>query len=126
MRRDKNDKEWALVKKQLDARDGEVCRLSKVISVAEMFSLRKNAGSRLSILDPAHIYPVSLNATIMYELDNLVKLNRFSHEMLDNMKHPISGKPISKDSVYLWWEKIAGKVQWAAIYKLLRESKHGR
>ena len=130
MRRDKNDKAWAEVKDKLKKRDGENCRLVRILSVGDMYELRKNAGNRIKILDPAHIYPVSLDSSLMYELVNLVRLNRYSHEMLDSMKDPISGKSITRDEVYRWWKKIAGNDQWYAIKKLMdlhkKEKRSGR
>ena len=106
MRRDKNDKLWAKVKQELTERDGTTCRLVRILSVNEMAQLRRNAGHRIKILDPAHYIAVSANPDIMYDIDNLVKLNRYSHEMLDSFKDPISGKGISKGEVNKWWYKI--------------------
>ncbi len=119
MRRDKNDKAWATVKSAVDKRDGNTCRLVRILSVGDMYALKKNAGNRLNILDPAHIYPVSLSTDIMYEPANLVKLNRYSHDMLDSMKDPITGQHITKDEVYRWWRKIAGNDQWYEIKRLI-------
>lgn len=126
MRRDKNDKQWAKVKSELTKRDGEVCRLVRILSVSDMAMLKRNAGVRLKTLDPAHIFPVSLNTSIMYDVENLVKLNRYSHEMLDGMKHPITGNSITRDEVYKWWKKIAGDDQWYAIQRLIKERKRER
>ena len=126
MRRDKNDKKWFQVKKEITKRDGNNCRLVRILSVKDMYLLKKNAGMQLNILDPAHIFPVSLDTSIMYEPANLVRLNRYSHSMLDNMKDPITGKSITRNRVYDWWRKIAGEKQWFEIQKLRKENKHER
>ena len=126
MRRDKNDKKWFQVKKEITKRDGNNCRLVRILSVKDMYLLKKNVGIQLNILDPAHIFPVSLDTSIMYEPANLVQLNRYSHSMLDNMKDPITGKSITRNKVYDWWQKIAGEKQWFEIQKLRKENKHER
>lgn len=118
MRRDKNDKEWAKVKHAIKERDGNTCRLVRKLSVGEMYELKQNAGVRYKTLDPAHIYPVSLDTSVMYEPANLVILNRYSHEMLDSMKSPLTGKSIPRSEVYKWWKRIAGDKQWYEIQRL--------
>ncbi len=123
MRRDKNDKKWQQAKKAVFNRDGKSCRLMKILSVSDAYVLKKNAGAMLKVIQPAHIYPVSLNASIMYEPANIVALNAYSHQMLDNMKDPVSGKPISRSEVYVWWKKIAGNDQWYEIKRLIDQNK---
>ncbi len=126
MRRDKNDKAWQKVKLEVSKRDEGKCRLVRIISIGDMYALKKNAGQRLSVIQPAHIYPVSLDTSIMYEAANIVSLNSYSHSMLDSMKDPISGKSISKDEVYRWWKKIAGDDQWYEIKRLIDFNKKER
>ncbi len=106
MRRDQNDRAWGEVKIAVKKRDGELCRLVRILSVGDMHELRKRAGSRLNVLDPAHYIPVSASAEHMYDVDNIVRLNRYSHEMLDGFRDPITGKSISKNEVQRWWYKI--------------------
>lgn len=106
MRRDSSDKAWQEVKKKVLARDGNSCRLLRVLSLGEAFALQKNAKGLLSKLDPAHYIPVSADPSIMYDENNICMINRYSHSMLDSYKDPITGKPISKEKVQEWWERI--------------------
>lgn len=71
----------------------------------------------LKRLDAAHIYPVSQYPGIMYNDANIVTLNRYSHDNLDNLRHPITGDPITYEERQEWWEKIAGPDQWASLEK---------
>lgn len=124
MRRDSNDLEWKKVKFEVRKRDQETCRLIKIVSVSEMFLLKKKAGRLLQILDPAHIIPVSERPDLCYNSDNIVTLNRYSHEMLDNFKHPITGTPINKQEVLAWWKKIAKEKQWNNLVNLMNGRKN--
>ena len=126
MRRDSKDAAWAKVKRTIYSRDNDSCRLIKTLSVSDMMALKRNAGQRIGVMQPAHIYPVSLMPEIMYEPENLITLNAYSHSMLDSMRDPITGKNISKSEVYKWWEKIAGKSQWRNLGILIEEKKHER
>ena len=111
MRRGSDDLRWVEVRGFIRARD-VVDRLPKILTVKEALLLQRLAPKPLLLrLDPAHIYPVSGFPALTYEVTNLILLNRYSHENLDNYKHPITGAPISKEEVYAWWERIAGKVQ---------------
>jgi hypothetical protein len=55
----------------------------------------------------------------MYLKHNVVLLNRYSHGMLDDMKHPLTGDPITYEERQAWWKRIAGDVQWDKLIKLL-------
>ena len=120
-RRSADDQQWKNVKKLVARRDGEKCRLLRVISALDAGILCRNARQQLQTVDPAHIFPVSKNIRLTYEPANIVSLNRYSHEMLDTCRHPITGANITVEQVYEWWERIAGPAQWAALQALLKE-----
>lgn len=105
MRRDSNDRQWQEVKDKVKARD-KVDRMLKTATPAEYLALKKKAGYLLGILDPAHYLAVSDRPDLCYKSYNIVLLNRYSHECLDSFKDPITGEPISKEDVRLWWERI--------------------
>ena len=104
-RRDAKDQEWQRTKAKVVNRD-RVDRIFKVLNATEAIVLKAKAGYLLNYLDPAHIIPVSANSTIMYEPCNIVLLNRYSHEMLDSCRHPITGEHITRDEVNKWWIRI--------------------
>ena len=118
-RRSADDAKWKEAKRLVAKRDSGNCRLLRVISARDAGVLCRNARQQLQTVDPAHIYPVSKYIRLTYEPDNIVSLNRYSHEMLDTCRDPITGGSISKDDVYVWWEKIAGKAQWERLQALL-------
>jgi len=119
-RRDSNDEKWIEVKDRLHKRDKSRCRLSRIISAKDALILRHRAGSRIGKIDAAHIFPVSTHPWMVYELNDLVCLNRYSHEMLDTCRDPITGASITHEEVYEWWEKIAGVRQWTALTNMIQ------
>lgn len=115
-RRDSKDTEWQDIKKKVRVRDKNTDRILKVLTAKEFLILTKLAPhSMLEVLDPAHIYPVSTHPQLTYCEDNLVLLNRYSHENLDSMRDPILGRPISHEDVMKWWKTIAGPLQWQRL-----------
>ena len=120
-RRSMDDEKWAATREAVFKRDGGRCRLLRVIGARDAILLKKNAGQQLQKIDPAHIYPVSKNIPLTYNIANIVSLNRYSHEMLDSCRHPVTGASISKEDVYEWWEQIAGKKQWEALTALTEQ-----
>ena len=91
-------------------------RILRILSVKEVLILQKNASrAQLQKLDAAHVFAVSTHPEMCYEVNNVVLLNRFCHESLDNMKDPITGRPISQEENLAWWERILGPTQWEAL-----------
>lgn len=106
MRRDSSDKAWKQVKEEVQLRDKGVCRLAKALSIQEYVELRREAGGNLGKLDPAHYLSVSDRPDLCYEPNNIVLLNHYSHSLLDDFKHPITGKPINSEEQQQWWLRI--------------------
>lgn len=106
MRRDSNDLEWRKVKEVVKDRDKNICRLVRILSISDTFFLKKNAGSLLYTVDAAHYRPVSERPDLIYNPNNIVCLNRYSHSNLDDCKDPIDGHSISADDVERWWRRI--------------------
>lgn len=119
-RRDSKDLDWQNVKKKVRARDKNTDRILRILTAKDFLILKKLAPPLLlNTLDPAHVYPVSTHPQLVYNEDNLVLLNRYSHENLDSLRDPVWGKPISYEEMMLWWEKIAGKEQWGSLQNQL-------
>ena len=118
MRRGADDQLWKTVRQRVRDRDSNTDRLLRIITVREAVLLSRTAPKiQLITLDPAHIYPASGYPGLIYEENNIVLLNRYSHENLDNSRHPIMGTPISKEEMMSWWERIAGIIQWGLLQK---------
>lgn len=116
MRRDSSDKQWRDVKERVRKRDNNKDRILRVLTVKEALTLQKSAPAvMLRKIDAAHIFPVSMYPDIMYNDANIVTLNRYSHEALDNLRDPITNDPISYEERQEWWKKIAGENQWNAL-----------
>ena len=120
MRRDSSDQKWQAVKARVKKRDGNKDRILRVLTVKEALLLQKKAPSvMLKRLDAAHLFPVSMYPDLMYNDANIVMLNRWSHSNLDELRHPITGDPISYDERQAWWERIAGEKQWSGVMSYL-------
>ena len=123
-RRDSNDAEWKKVKEFVRKRDSNTCRLMMVITAKQGLYLKKNGSGLLDTLDPAHVFPVSTHPKLCYEPDNVVILNRYSHNMLDSGRDPIMGNTISYNERMRWWELIAGPLQWDHLQELITGEKN--
>ncbi len=106
MRRDQNDGRWSRVKEGIRSRDGGICRLLSVLTYKEALFLKKKAGPMLGVLDPAHYLPVSKRPDLCYDPYNIVLLNRYSHECLDDFRNPVTGAHITAKEVNKWWVRI--------------------
>lgn len=118
-KRGKDDEKWQSVKKEVKLRDGH-CRLIEVLSAREFLILQRNAGKLLAKCDPAHVIPVGVAPHMVYMSDNVCLLNRYSHEMLDYCKDPLTGNAIYREERDAWWRRIIGDVLYT---KLIQESK---
>lgn len=119
MRRDKNDLQWQKVKEEVRARDKNQDRILRVLTIKEALLLQKRAPRiQLEKLDAAHIWPVSIYPDLMYDKNNVVLLNRYSHENLDNMRDPVTGESITYEERQAWWERIANG-QWQKLLHVL-------
>ena len=106
-RRSSSDTRWQQTKATVEERDRSD-RILKVLTVSEMYELRRNAKQLLQVLDPAHVIPVSKAGWMCYDEDNVILLNRFSHENLDLNRCPITGRNITQNRVHRWWARIVG------------------
>lgn len=121
--RGSEDKEWQALKKDVFKRDRGVCRLCRILTAQEMTLLQWNAGSRIKIIDPAHVLGVGPHPEVKYELQNVVSLNRYSHDMLDTFKDPITGKRIDKETHTMWWKRIIGGIEYQDLLNLSKEKR---
>ena len=125
MRRDKNDEQWQEAKKIVFARDSH-CRLIEVLSAREFLILQRKAGIILSRFDPEHVFGAGAYPKLIYDTDNIVRLNRFSHTKLDNVCSPITGDCITYEERQSWWERIIGTDMYLSLLNKLKENEDGR
>jgi hypothetical protein len=118
VRRDKNDLQWQKLKEEVRTRDkGD--RILRVLTVKEALLLQRKAPRvQLEKLDAAHIFPVSIYPDLVYDKNNVVLINRYSHENLDNLRHPVTGDVITYEERQGWWARLAGK-QWQKLLNRL-------
>jgi len=88
-------------------RDGG-CRLLKVLTLDEKNEWKSNHNGLGLTLDAAHVFGKGAFPWMRYDERNVVSLNRFSHNCLDNGKSPVTGKPIKEFERNLWWQRIVG------------------
>ena len=122
-RRDSSDERWQEVKKEVRSRD-KTDRLLKVVTAKEYLKLKKIAApALLQRLDAAHVFSVSSHPQMCYDADNIILLNRFSHENLDSCKDPITGERISPQERDDWWRRLIGSEQYDILIEKARRSK---
>lgn len=109
-RRDNKDKRWRSLKEKISKRDKNTCRLVRILTAQEFYLLLKKAPKKLiERLDHAHIFGVGSFPHMCYNDLNVVLLNRYSHENLDNCKDPLTGENITKEDRDEWWKRIVGE-----------------
>lgn len=117
-RRDSSDVKWKRLKEKIDRRDRNTCRLMRILTVQDMhLLLRKAPRKLLERLDHAHVFGVGSFPHMCCHDLNIVLLNRYSHENLDNCRHPITGEPISRVERDGWWKKIVGESVYEELEK---------
>lgn len=107
MRRGSDDTRWQSLKEQVKKRD-HGCRLIPLLSVKEFLIFQKNAKGKASHCDPAHVFGAGPFPHMIYMLENVVTLNRYSHDCLDNCQNPLTGERITREERDKWWERIVG------------------
>ena len=65
--------------------------------------LELKAGPFLTTLDVAHVFGKGAYPWMRRELENVVLLNRYSHSMVDQGKHPIDGTPMDPYAKESFW-----------------------
>jgi hypothetical protein len=100
------------------------CRLLKVLTPEEILEWNINHNGIGCILDAAHVFGKGAYPWMRYIEKNVVTLNRFSHNCLDNGKSPINGNKINDDQRILWWQRIINnKSDWDYLTELLHNRK---
>lgn len=106
---------WAIIKEKVFKRDGYMCRLIMCLTFNELGILENKVGRM--IIDPAHIFKVGSHPHIKFIPEYIVTLNRYSHNMLDSGKCPLTGKIINQEEVETWWRRIVGN----KLYNILKD-----
>lgn len=111
-----NDKRWKDLVNSTRIKYSHKCQLINKLTVQERYILANNAKtSQLVTTDPAHIIAVSQNRGMMYDEDNIILLNRYSHEQLDFKCSPIDGRPLSTEAWHKWWARIVGPTKYREL-----------
>jgi hypothetical protein len=67
------------------------------------------------VLDPAHIFPVSLYPHLCYEEKNVVLMNRFAHDQLENRYCPLTGKRLTDIEYNLFFIRMLGETSFNTL-----------
>lgn len=108
----KIDEEWIALKSQLVQECALIRALRNAGQIMTIREIYKNGKFLVKQLDGAHIISRQKAPFMKYDIDNVVMLNRYSHSMLDFMKNPIDGTPITKKEQDEWWKFIVGEERW--------------
>lgn len=94
------------------------CSLLVLLDEDDKKVLIMNAGPLLYSLDRAHVFGKNAFSWMRFNVENIVWLNRFSHNCLDNGQNPITGQKIRGDDVRAWWELIIGEDRYARLWEI--------
>jgi hypothetical protein len=112
-----------IVRMECQKRDRNRCRLMRILTAVEVRELFQNTAPILvNKLDAAHIFGKNAYPRMRYIIDNVVLLNRASHNWLDVSKSPLNGKSISPEQKQAWWERIVGKKLYDRLFEMSREN----
>jgi hypothetical protein len=111
-----------IIRQECQKRDGNRCRLMRILTYVEMRELVNNSiPLLLHKLDCAHVFGKNAYPKMRFVVDNVVLMNRVSHGWLDSGKSPINGKPITAEEKKVWWERITGKKIYARLLAMSLE-----
>lgn len=112
----KRDTKWDELKSQMDL---SKCRFMSILEGRNehilLNILKQNSGGLYKIIDPAHVFSRGSFSHMKYDRENVVPLNRYSHDCLDSRRHPVSGVSISDEEVEDFWLAIVGKERYTAL-----------
>lgn len=112
----------AKLRKEIERRDFHTCRLIPLLNKEERDLLFSNCGILYRTLDAAHVFEKSAFPHMRYMKNNVVLLNRFSHNMLDQQKSPLTGKGITREMKDDWWKRILGKDYYEELEDISRSN----
>lgn len=115
------DEEWDRMKASLPNRCEFMDRLIATGNGEYIELIESLSNGLCKTIDMAHIFSRGGYPHMKYDIDNVVSINRYSHNNLDSMRDPISGDSIDKSVVEGWWRFIVGDERFD---RLLKESRH--
>ena len=94
---------WEDCKRRVDLRDKRQCRLIRCLSASEFHQIKSGTPTRI---DRCHIFSRSSFPELIYNINNIISLQRFIHQRMDNYQSPITGDLISVEEHFYWWWRI--------------------
>jgi hypothetical protein len=105
-KRSRIDEQWLKFCEDFDKENRKECMFQKLLTDDALKELKKNAGWLIKEIDRAHVLPKSEYKNMKYDPRNVVFLNRYSHNNLDNYKDPVTGKSITVEEHDKIWNLI--------------------
>ena len=105
----KVDSDWEETKNESRKIYGANCLLLSRISTDTYRDIEDRSGGLHRIVDPAHVFPKGAFPSLKYDPENVIPLNRYSHTMLDQHRHPVTGEYLSPEELEGWWVFLVGK-----------------
>lgn len=104
-----NNAKWQAVRKQLFERD-KACRVWMCLSQTEKALILSVYLDQISMFknmdDAAHIKARSTHPELYYDLDNLLRINRYFHTLLDTHRDPVTQISITAEQREDWFTRI--------------------
>lgn len=116
------DQRWMETKEESARIYGTKCLLLLRLSSVEVSELKMKSSGFHQTIDPAHVFGKGAFKHMKYLPENVVPLNRYSHSMLDQQKHPIYGTSLSIEEKEEWWEFIVGKETYESLKQIAQNT----
>lgn len=113
----KRDEKWDELKVNIPNKCALISKLVSDKRYSEAQMIREKGTFLVDTIDGAHVISRQKAPFMKYDIDNVVPLNRYSHSMLDFLKNPIYGTPISVEDQEQWWIYIIGEERWNRLNK---------
>jgi hypothetical protein len=103
------DEEWEACKLKVTELDGDSCRLWECLAQDEKkYLLDKYYDEYIQmskIIDCAHIVPRSEDISLKYDENNVVKISRYFHSLIDKYLNPVTREKITREERIQWLER---------------------
>lgn len=115
------DEEWIELKSHLVQECALIRALRNAGRITDIHEVYRNGKFLVKTLDGAHVISRQKAPFMKYDPDNVVMMNRYSHSMLDFLKNPIDGTPITQEEQDEWWKFILGEERWNRLNEKYRQ-----
>jgi len=118
---DKNESLDKIIRDKCFERDHGYCQAMALFNGTEYAKFTELSNGLEAKLDAAHVFGKGAFPHMRYVPENVVMVNRVSHNWLDTCRSPVDGKQISVEEKNKWWKRIVGADRYEFLETISRE-----